>query len=55
MTSFEEFIELFEGMIEEDSDRRFGLKEIKESKWFNGAAYNHDEMTQVYKSLFKKT
>lgn len=49
----QDFIELFDGMIEQNPAKRFGIREIKRSRWYNDESYNDDEMTHVYKNLFK--
>lgn len=40
----EDFIELIDGMVHQDPAKRLTLKEIKESKWYNGEAFSTEEM-----------
>lgn len=40
----ESFRELFSGMMEENPADRFSIKQIKESKWYNGPVYSPAEL-----------
>ena len=39
-----EFIELINGMLECDSEKRFKIEDIKASKWYNGAVMDAKEL-----------
>ncbi len=54
----EEFIELVNGMLNFDPERRIKIKEIKASKWYNGAILDpknlKQEMNQKYNSVMRR-
>jgi len=45
----EDFKELFEGMCQYDSSKRFTLEQVKESRWFNGPVYTNQEIEKIMK------
>jgi len=54
----EEFIELVNGMLNFDAERRIKINEIKASKWYNGAILDpknlKQEMSQKYNSAMRR-
>lgn len=49
----EDFKALFEGMTKKNPKERFGIKEIKESKWFNDEIYEETELPEVIRALLE--
>jgi len=48
-----DFKELFNGMVRENPEERLTLKEIKQSKWYNGPIYTPTELHKKMKSILK--
>jgi len=40
----EEFIELINGMLEKDVNKRFSIEDIKKSRWYNGSTFTKEEL-----------
>ena len=40
----EEFRNLFEGLVHIDPDKRFGVSQVRQSAWLNGAVLGDDEL-----------
>jgi len=49
-----DFRELFLGMTRADSRERTTLSDIKNSKWYNGPIYSHDELISLMNSQIQK-
>ena len=49
----ESFKDLFLGMTKTKPEERIQIKDIKRSKWYNGAVYSNDELKKCVKKLFK--
>jgi len=48
-----DFKELFNNMVKENPEERLTLKEIKQSKWYNGPIYTPSELQKKMKSILK--
>jgi len=48
-----DFKELFNGMVKHNPEDRMTLKEIKQSKWYNGPVYNLIELQKKMKAILQ--
>jgi len=49
-----DFKELINGMLEKDPRARFGIQDIKSSKWYNGPIFRENELKEKMEKLWEK-
>lgn len=48
----EDFTKLFVAMVQPDAEKRATLRQVKNSRWYNGPVYSKKELKDVVKGLF---